>query len=451
MSRKRKRTTAFKFRPFSKKQMRLQYWWHPDSPHHDKDMIICDGSIRAGKTVAMIDSFLTFATTTFKHENFIIAGRSMGAVKRNILEPMFKILTAKNIDYHYHMSGDPHVIIGTNTFYLFGASNEASQDTLQGLTAAGAYLDEVALMPESFINQAIGRCSEDGAKIFLNCNPEGPYHWFKTDFIDQAEEKKIYRLHFTMEDNPSLSEKTKERYKRMFTGVFYDRMIKGLWIAAQGVIFSMFHEKEHVIHDNLAVDDFVIGIDYGTSNPTAFILIGIKYQDDGSNKYYIMDEYYHDGRKDGQLTDKQHYANLKKFVRESKILQKHIKRNPMFNPNHMTIYLDPSAASFKAEIHDEGLFRVVEADNDVLNGIRTVQSMISSESLYVHNDCENVKKEFASYVWDSKAGNKGIDKPIKEHDHALDGIRYVVYTIEDAVSVNVTEVEYDIDDDDDDW
>lgn len=447
MSRKRKRTTAFKFKPFSNKQMRLQYWWHPDSPHHDKDMIICDGSIRAGKTVAMIDSFLTFATTTFRHENFIIAGRSMGAVKRNILEPMFQILTAKNIDYHYHMSGDPHVVIGTNKFYLFGASNEASQDTLQGLTAAGSYLDEVALMPESFINQAIGRCSVEGAKIFLNCNPEGPYHWFKTDFIDKAEEKKIYRLHFTMEDNPSLSEKVKERYRRMFSGVFYDRMIRGLWVAAEGLIYSMFDEKQHVITETPTFDDYVIGVDYGTNNPTAFVLFGIKYDSDGLNQYYILDEYYQNGRKDGQRTVSQHYADLERFVLNSDAL-KGIKQNPL----NLTLYVDPSAAAFKAEVNQNGKFAVKDAVNDVVNGIQTVQSMISSSNLYVHERCKDVRKEFASYVWDEKSADKGIDKPIKEHDHALDAVRYVIYTLEESPEIKITEVDYDeMDDWDDDW
>lgn len=453
MNRKRKRTTAFKFRPFSNKQMRLQYWWHPDSPHSDKDMIICDGSIRAGKTVAMIDSFLTWATTTFKGQSFIIAGRSMGAVKRNVLKPLFEILTAKNIDYHYHMSGDPYVQIGTNTFYLFGASNEASQDVLQGLTAAGSYLDEVALMPESFVNQAVGRCSVEGARLFFNCNPEGPYHWFKTDFIDKAEEKNIYRLHFTMEDNPSLSEKVKERYRRMFTGVFYNRMILGMWVAASGIVYSMFNESKHVIDGLPDVDAFAIGIDYGTSNPTAFVLIGIKYMDDGRNAYYILDEYYHDGRKDGQLTDAQHYANLKKFVLESEPLKQYRQQHPNFDPLHLTLYIDPSAASFRAEINAEGLFTVIEADNDVLNGIRTVQSMVSEGLLWVHKRCRSLLKEFASYVWDSKAGAKGVDKPIKEHDHALDGVRYLIYTIDNQPTINVREINYDDDDyfDDDDW
>lgn len=226
MVKKRKRKTSFEFKPFSSKQLKLLYWWHKDSPYSDNDIIVCDGSIRAGKTVAMIDSFITWSTSSFRNKNFIIGGRSMGALKRNVLEPMFSILTAKGIDYHYHMSGDPHIIIGTNKFYLFGGSNEASQDVLQGFTAAGCYLDEVALMPQSFVNQAIGRCNIKGSKIFLNCNPEGPYHWFKTDFIDDNK-KKIYHLHFTMADNPSLDEEDREKYERMFTGVFFQRFILG--------------------------------------------------------------------------------------------------------------------------------------------------------------------------------------------------------------------------------
>ncbi|MCR8983499.1 PBSX family phage terminase large subunit [Brevibacillus laterosporus] len=210
---KRKRTTSFKFQPFSLKQKKLLAWWTDGSPYKDYDMVIAEGAIRSGKTISMIDSFITWSLAKHRHQNFIVAGKSMGALKRNVLEPMFQILTAKGIDYHYHRSENPHVVIGTNAYYLFGANNEASQDTLQGLTAAGAYLDEVALFPRSFVDQAIGRCSaetnENSAKVFSNCNPAGPYQWFKTDFIDKAKEKRILVLHFTMDDNMSLSEKVK--------------------------------------------------------------------------------------------------------------------------------------------------------------------------------------------------------------------------------------------------
>lgn len=384
----------------------------------------------------MIDSFLSYTLTMFDGGNFIIAAKSMGALERNVLQPMFEILTAKNIDYTYLKSRNPYVQVGKNIYYLFGAPNEAAQDTLQGLTASSAYLDEVALMPESFVSQAIGRCSVEGAKIFFNCNPEGAYHWFKTDYIDKAEEKKIYRLHFTMDDNPSLSEKTKDMYKRMFTGVFYDRNILGKWVAAEDVIYSMFDENQ-VVEDVPTMDDYVIGVDYGTNNPTAFILVGIKYNSDNENEYYILDEYYQNGREEGQMTVSQHYNELERFVENTPAL-----KGVNINRRNMTLYVDPSASAFKAEVDQHGVFAVKNADNDVVNGIQTVQATMTSERFYVHERCTNVRKELASYVWDEKAADKGIDKPIKEHDHALDAVRYVIYTIEDSPVVRITEIDY---------
>ena len=297
---KRKRTTSFKFQPFSLKQKKLLAWWTDGSPYKDYDMVIAEGAIRSGKTISMIDSFITWSLAKHRHQNFIVAGKSMGALKRNVLEPMFQILTAKGIYYHYNRSENPHVVIGTNTYYLFGANNEASQDTLQGLTAAGAYLDEVALFPRSFVDQAIGRCSAEtngnGAKVFFNCNPAGLYHWFKTDFIDKAKEKRILVLHFTMDDNMSLSEKVKERFRRMFSGVFFKRYILGLWVMAEGLVYDMFNEKLHVIKTLLDTFDRIFaGGDYGINNPTAFLLIGQK-----ANDFYVIREYYYDSRKHGR-------------------------------------------------------------------------------------------------------------------------------------------------------
>lgn len=230
----------FKFRPYSRKQLKLVTWWLPNSPYRDYDMLVADGSIRSGKTVAMIDSFTTWAQENFSNQDFIIAGKSMGALKRNVIKPMFQILNVKGTPYHYNRS-ENFIEIGTNTFYCFGANTEASQDVLQGLTAAGAYADEAALFPKSFVDQMIGRCSIEGSKIFMNCNPAGPYHWFKTEYIDKAQEKRILHLHFTMDDNLSLSEKVKERFRSMFDGVFFQRYILGSWVLAEGIIYDMFN------------------------------------------------------------------------------------------------------------------------------------------------------------------------------------------------------------------
>jgi phage terminase, large subunit, PBSX family len=411
---------VFKFQPFSVKQKKVLTWWMDPSPYKDYDMIICDGSIRAGKTIAMIDGFITWSLATFRDESFILAGRSMGALKRNVLKPMFQILNAKGIPYYYIRSGpDARIEIGTNTYYLFGANNEASQDTLQGLTAAGAYADEAALFPESFIEQMIGRCSVEGSKIWMNCNPEGPFHYIKMEYIDKAREKKVLHLHFTLDDNLALSVRIKERYKRMFTGLWYKRMIQGLWVLAEGVIYDMFDEAIHVV-DKLPAkfEAYYLGVDYGTGNPTVLLLIG-----QAGNRLYIVDEYYWDSSKTGrQKTDAEYSRDLKAFIKG---------RYPR------AICIDPSAASFILQLRKDGVAGLRKADNSVINGIRTVASFFGEQRLFIYGPkCPNLLKELTNYVWDPKAQKKGEDKPVKQNDHALDALRYVLHTMFSRKNIN---------------
>lgn len=423
---RRKKTTSFKFVPFSLKQKKLLMWWTDSSPYRDYDMVIAEGAIRSGKTIGCIDSFITWSLAKHRQQNFIVAGKSMGALKRNVLEPMFQILTAKGIDYHYHRSENPHIIIGTNTYYLFGANNEASQDTLQGLTAAGAYLDEVALFPRSFVDQAIGRCSAEtdgnGAKIFFNCNPAGPYHWFKTDFIDKAKEKKILVLHFTMDDNLSLSERTKERFRRMFSGVFFKRYILGLWVMAAGIVYDMFDEDVHVV-DELpdSFDRLFVGGDYGMNNPTTFLLIGQK----GTDFYVIREYYYGAGQKKKSTSEEESQARQKTV---SQYADEFIHFLGSDKPEY--IFLDPSAAALIIELKKRG-FSIKGASNDVIDGIQFVQQLLDGHEgrLFVHRSCSNLIREFFSYLWDPKAQARGEDEVIKENDHALDALRYALYTM----------------------
>ncbi|NLW90003.1 MAG: PBSX family phage terminase large subunit [Syntrophomonadaceae bacterium] len=412
----RAQAAAFKFQPFSIKQKQVLTWWMDPSPYIDYDMIICDGSIRAGKTVAMIDSFVTWSLATFQNENFILAGRSMGALKRNVLKPMFQILAAKAIPYRYIRSGsDARVEIGSNTYYLFGANNEASQDVLQGLTAAGALADEAALFPESFIEQMIGRCSVEGSKIWLNCNPEGPFHYIKTEYIDKAAEKKVLHLHFTLDDNLSLSPKIKERYKRMFTGLWFKRMILGLWVLAEGVIYDMFDDQVHLIDDPKKLPEkfqaYYLGVDYGTGNPTVLLLLG-----QAGNNLYVVDEYYWDSSKTGrQKTDVEYSRDLREFIKG---------RYPR------AICIDPSAASFILQLRKDGVGGIRKANNSVIDGIRTVASHFGEQRLFIYGPkCPNLLKELTNYVWDPKAQERGEDKPVKANDHALDALRYVLHTM----------------------
>lgn len=406
----RKKTKAFQFKPFSPKQLKLLYWWEDGSPYKDHDMVIADGAIRSGKTIAMICSFLRWSLKNFQGESFIIAGKSVGALKRNVLQPMFQILEAWGIKYEYNRS-EHFIIIGSNIYYCFGANNEASQDVLQGLTAAGALADEVALFPQSFVDQMIGRCSIDGAKIFMNCNPRGPYHYLKIEFIDKAKEKQIYYLHFTMDDNLSISEKVKQRFLRMFSGVFFKRYILGLWVMAEGLIYDMFDINKHKVSTiERTYTEYYVSCDYGTQNPTVFGLWG-KYRD----KWYKIKEYYYSGRDTSkQKTDEEFYKDLEKFAGNIKI---------------NAIIVDPSAASFIATIRKHNRFNVIKAKNDVLEGIRNTATALSNEMIAFNDCCINTFKEFSSYVWDEKATERGEDKPLKENDHCMDEIRYFVNTV----------------------
>lgn len=408
----KKKPAPFKFKPFSKKQLKVLNWWTDKSPHKDKDGIICDGSVRAGKTVVMSLSFVMWAMEIFDDENLGMAGKTIGSFRRNVVTPLKRMLKSRGYKVKDHRADNMLAITYkgvTNYFYIFGGKDEGSQDLIQGITLAGMFFDEVALMPQSFVNQATARCSVDGSKLWFNCNPEGPYHWFKLDYLDQLEEKNMLHLHFTMDDNLTLSERVKERYKRMYSGIFYQRFILGLWVLAEGIIYDMFNKDDHVVKtEPRPYEKYYVSIDYGTQNPTAFGLWGFF---DGV--WYKIKEYHHSGRDGKQKTDKEYSEDLKEFVGDLKITQ---------------VILDPSAASFKAQLRDDG-WRVKDANNDVLNGIRNVATALDEGMIKYNDCCKHTQREFSSYIWDEKAANRGEDKPVKENDHHMDSDRYFVNTV----------------------
>ncbi|MFZ5688665.1 MAG: PBSX family phage terminase large subunit [Bacillota bacterium] len=411
---KKHKIAPFKWKPLSEKQLKVLTWWMPKSPVHDKDAIICDGSVRAGKTVVMSFSYVMWAMTTFDGENLGMAGKTIGALRRNVIQPLKRILKGRGYKVKDHRA-DNYLIVSyrgrSNTFYLFGGKDESSQDLIQGITLAGMFFDEVALMPESFVNQATARCSVDGAKLWFNCNPAGPYHWFKTNWLDKLNEKNAIHLHFTMDDNLSLSPRVKERYRRMYSGVFFKRYILGLWVMAEGIIYDMFQDDVHKIYTLPdSFEKYYVGIDYGTSNPCVFLLIGLN---DG--KYYVIKEYYHDSRATGkQKTDAQYSTDFQEFIKDKAV---------------SGIFIDPSATSFIAQLKANGVTNIFEADNTVLDGIRTVSTALSNMTLFIYQKCVNTLKEFYSYAWDEKAQQRGEDKPIKQFDHAMDALRYAIYNI----------------------
>lgn len=415
----------FKWQPLSKKQRMLFNWWVEDSPVKDMDGIIADGAIRSGKTVAMALSFVMWAMTNFENEQFIMAGKTVKSFQRNVLQPLKSILPGRGYSYSYHTSdGLLRVYRGlrTNDFYVFGGKDEASQDLVQGMTAAGAYLDEVALMPESFVNQVTGRCSVDGSKLWFNCNPEGPMHWFKRRWIDEAKEKRLLFLHFTMDDNNALSAEIKARYKTMYSGVFYSRYIKGLWAIAEGLIYSMFSDAALYDDDTrpvalTATSTRYIACDYGTTNPCVYLDI----RDDGRD-IWVENEYRWDSKSPEaqrlatpNKTDSQYADDMAAFMGDDPEQQ-------------CMVIVDPSAKSFITELRQRGYY-VKEGDNDVLDGIREVSTLFSLGRLHIHRRCTGLIKELHSYVWDDKAGERGEEKPVKMQDHGPDALRYLIHTV----------------------
>ena len=425
-----KSKSVFKFITFSKKQKQVLTWWTETSPHKDKDVIICDGSVRAGKTLIMSLSFVLWAMTTFNGMSFGMAGKTISSFKRNVWLTLVQMLKGRG--YKIYKVPDMHdaFIISKgkteNYFYIFGGKDERSQDLVQGFTAAGFFFDEVALMPESFVNQAVARCSVEGAKMWFNCNPDGPFHWFKVEWIDKLEEKNALHIHFLLEDNPSLSTSVINRYKRMFAGIFYDRFINGLWVLAEGVIYSMF-TRDMVIDEipaDVKITDKWIGVDYGQANATVFLLIGLG----TDNKLYIMDEYYHSGRENTIQRSPRGYS--KDYFKWK--VKNGVDGAPV---NHKYTYIDPSAKGFIRQLYEDGERKIRNANNtvrtqgnkvDELAGIELVSSLIEADMVRVLSKCKHTVGEFSSYRWDPKAQEeRGEDKPIKQNDHCMDALRYV--------------------------
>lgn len=397
------------YQKFSKRQELAMTWWNRPR-FRDRDAIICDGSIRSGKTICMADGFLLWAMTTFQDQSFAICGKTIASLRRNVIRNL-----PSWIGGEFHITeqrSDNKLTVRcrrtgkVNTFYLFGGKDEASYALVQGITLAGALLDEVALMPRSFVEQVVARCSVEGSKMWFNCNPEGPEHWFYKEWVLKAQERNALHIHFTMEDNYSLSVKIKERYERMYTGVFYQRYIKGLWCVAEGLVYQLFDPKLHVVHTAPEVGRYFISVDYGTLNPFSAGLWCLR---DGVATR--IREYYHNGREANQLTDSEYYSHLEELAGKLPI---------------EAVIVDPSAASFITEIRRHGRFPVRRARNDVLDGIRVTSALIQQGRVKIMDNCKDAIREFGLYRWDEKAPE---DKVIKEFDHAMDDIRYFCFTI----------------------
>ena len=382
-------------------------------PYSKFDSIICDGSVRSGKTSIMMWAFVDWAMREFDGQRFGICGKTVDSASKNIVVPFISMALAKE-RYNLRWRRADHVLEvtrcgKTNYFEVFGGKDESSFMLIQGRTLAGVLMDEVVLMPESFVNQALARCSVEGSKLWFSCNPGSPQHWFYLNWIKRAEEHDALYLHFEMKDNPALSEKVLKRYESMYSGVFYDRYIRGLWVLAEGLIYPMFGDECTVDAPptNTGKVEYYVSCDYGTLNPFAALL----WQWDGKTAT-LMREYYYSGREKQQSkTDEEYYQDVARWIGDIPI---------------RSFIVDPSAASFIETLRRHKKFLVRHAKNDVLPGIMTTSRYLQDGTIKVCKECKNTIKEFGLYRWDEESNE---DRPIKDNDHAMDAVRYFAYTV----------------------
>lgn len=380
-------------------------------PYTKYEAIICDGAIRSGKSSIMMWAFVKWGMMNFDGQRFAICGKSVDSCIKNVIQPFLAMSLARET-YRLRWRRIDKVLEVqngniTNLFEVFGGKDESSFALIQGRTLAGVLLDEVALQPRSFVEQALARCSVTGSRFWFNCNPGPPSHWFYQEWIKQTERHKALHLHFLLEDNPALDPEIVERYKNTYAGVFYRRYILGEWCVADGLVYPMFDKTKHIATEQHSGGVYYISIDYGTLNPTAMGLWQLR-----NGKAVMLKEYYYDGRKQKrQKTDEEYADDLEAFAEGYQIER---------------VIVDPSAASFKETLRRRGKFAVMDANNAVLDGIRLTGSLLLAGRILFDASCENTFDEFGSYCWDEK---KETDAVVKESDHAMDMIRYFVYTI----------------------
>ena len=408
---------SFKWQPFSEKQLKIQTWWCDASPYKNWDGIIADGSVRSGKTVSMAPSFVIWAMTCFDEADFALCGKTVGSLRRNVINTLKQQLISLGYDYEEKRTENLIVITNgkhTNYFYQFGGKDESSQDLIQGMTLAGVLLDEVALMPQSFVEQAMARCSVAGSKLWFNCNPKGPSHWFKKEYVDVAKDKRLLYLHFTMKDNLTLTPEVRERYERMYTGVFYARYVLGLWVTAEGKIYTAF-KKDNIIPvtDWYARDEegnythplrkkisvVTMGVDFGGNKSShAFNLTGFT---SGFNELVTLKE----KRILEDVTPNELEERFLEFVREC------IAEYPQLS----TIYCDSAEQvlirGFKTVLRNNGIALAVKnaRKGEIIDRIRFYCQMMNQMRYFIISDCKETIQAFDDAVWEEDKDDVRLD------------------------------------------
>jgi len=395
---------------------------------------IWDGAIRTGKTIASLVAFLIFVAIAPRGGQLVVIARTRDSAYRNVFAPLMDASLfgplAKLVSY---TGGAPTARILGRTVFVIGASDAKAEKVIRGLTVVGAYVDEVTVIPEEFFTQLLGRMSVKGAKLFGTTNPDNPAHWLKRRFLDRVADLDGWRhFHFKLAGADHLDPTYVAQISAEFTGLWYRRFILGEWVAAEGAIYSMWDESRHVI-PWAALPPMrrllAVGVDYGTTNPTAAVLLGLadtfdQYGARTGSVLYAVDEWGHNpAQTSTRLTDQELSAGLRGWLTSG-----HLPTPSVLEPEW--VFLDPAAASFKVQLQADSIPNIRDADNSVSYGISTVASLLSAGKLIITDRCPNLLREIPGYSWDPKATDKGEDKPVKVADHWADALRYAVTTTE---------------------
>jgi len=369
---------------------------------------IWEGAVRSGKSFASLIRWLEYIQKA-PQGNLVVVGRTATTIKRNFVDEVMNLIGS---DAKYYI-GKGELKLWGRLIYLVGAADERSESKIRGATFAGAYVDEATLIPESFWTMLLSRISVEGSKLFATTNPDSPFHWLKKNYIDRASELNLKSWKFLIDDNPSLTNDFKENLKAEYQGLWKRRYIDGEWCLAEGTVYDFFDENIHTISYPPGQGHFyIVGVDYGTTNPTAYTMVG--YNPNHYPNMWVEKEYYYDSTKHmRQKTDTEFASDLEKFIEDYPI---------------KAIYIDPSAESFKVECRRQSIRNILDAKNDVLDGIRFLAGLLTNGTLKICKHCPNLIKEFQSYCWDSKSKDLGVDKPSKLNDHLLDSLRYLTFS-----------------------
>jgi PBSX family phage terminase large subunit len=380
-----------------------------------------NGAIRSGKTIASLIAFLEYVRTA-PAGHIAVLGLTLDTIGRNVLSPL-KQLHPECVQFR-RKSTTAHIL--GREIELIGTGDSKAEERIRGLTLAGAYVDELTLMDEVAFQTLLGRLSSDEARLFATTNPDTPGHWLKRLYMDRVRKGLLpgwHIWHFTMDDNPGISESRKARYRRELTGLWYRRMYLGEWVAAEGAVFADWDPIRMVIPwGTLPTMQRLlgVGVDYGTNNPTAALLLGLGLD----SRLYLVDEWRHDGRVDGRWTDTRLVKGLGDWMAQPHLPKDGTRDEPPIE----WVIVDPSAASLQAEMIEQRFGRLTNADNRVLPGIQLMSSMLSTDRLKVADRCSGFIDEAPGYSWDPDQAAKGKDAVIKSADHSLDGGRYAIQT-----------------------